>query len=162
MWSVFFFFSVFVVFIIPALWCRRIRGLWNIPDGRDWLRGKLGLVLMGGAMLSKSLTEFSVDGWGFVPLCCLTWGQTMAEVMKIIQKIPCGHCCTQCPQPCSRPPSIHASARDSWTLTGKSESVAFVITAPFSWVLEYTRFCLCPPRVCFPSPVSVLAGLWWS
>ena len=31
----------------------------------DW--GELGLVLMGGAMLSKSLFQFSVDGWGCVP-----------------------------------------------------------------------------------------------
>ena len=30
-----------------ALWWRRIRGLWKLPDGRDWLWGKLGLVLMG-------------------------------------------------------------------------------------------------------------------
>ena len=29
--------------------------------------GKLGLVLMGRAMLSKSLTRFSVDGQGCVP-----------------------------------------------------------------------------------------------
>ena len=38
--------------------------LWELPDGIDRLRGKLGLVLMGGAMLSKSLIQFSVDGWG--------------------------------------------------------------------------------------------------
>ena len=31
------------------------------------LRGNLGLVLMGRAMLSKSLIQFSVDGWGCVP-----------------------------------------------------------------------------------------------
>ena len=29
--------------------------------------GILGLVLMGQAMLSKSLIQFSVDGWGCVP-----------------------------------------------------------------------------------------------
>ena len=29
--------------------------------------GKLGLVPMGGAMLSKSLIQFSVDGQGCVP-----------------------------------------------------------------------------------------------
>ena len=29
--------------------------------------GKLGLVLMGGAIVSKSLIQFSVDGWGCVP-----------------------------------------------------------------------------------------------
>ena len=31
------------------------------------MRGKLGLVLLGGAMLSKSLIQFSVDGQGCVP-----------------------------------------------------------------------------------------------
>ena len=32
-------------------------------DGRDQLWGKLGLVLMEKAMLSKSLIQFSVDRW---------------------------------------------------------------------------------------------------
>ena len=67
------------------------------------------------------------------------------------------HCYTQCPQPCSRPPLIHASARDFWTLTGKSGSVSCGVTAPFSWVLMHTSFCLCLPRVCFP----VLCKFWW-
>ena len=40
--------------------------------------------------------------------------------------------------------------RDSWTLTGKSGSVSCGVPAPSSWVLVRTRFCLCPPRVCFP------------
>ena len=39
----------------------RIRGLWKLPDGRDWLWGKLGLAL-GKAMLKKSLIQFSADG----------------------------------------------------------------------------------------------------
>ena len=38
------------------------RGLWKFPDGRDWLRGKLSLVLMGGTILSNSLNQFSIDG----------------------------------------------------------------------------------------------------
>ena len=45
----------------------RIRGLYGsfrVPE-TDW--GKLGLVLMGGVMLSKSLIQFSVDGWVCVP-----------------------------------------------------------------------------------------------
>ena len=50
----------------------------------------------------------------------------------------------------------HASVKDSWALTGKSGSVSCGVTAPFSWVLVCTRFCLCPPRVCFPSPEAVL------
>ena len=63
---------------------------------------------------------------------------------------------TQCPQHCSRPLPTHASARDSWALLGKSGSVSCVVTAPFSWVLMHTRFCLCPPRAYFP----VLCKFW--
>ena len=42
-----------VVFSLSVLRWRRIRGLWKLPDGRHWLRGKLRLLLMGGALLSK-------------------------------------------------------------------------------------------------------------
>ena len=55
-----------MVFILSSLWWIRIRSLWKLPFGRDWLWGKLGLVLMGRAILSKSLIQFSVDGWGCV------------------------------------------------------------------------------------------------
>ena len=48
-------FSVIVVFSLSALWWRRIRGLWKLPDGRDWLRGKLGLVLMSLVLLGLVL-----------------------------------------------------------------------------------------------------------
>ena len=37
---------------------------------------------MGGAVLSKSLIQFSVDGWSCVPSLLFTWGQTMVEVTK--------------------------------------------------------------------------------
>ena len=60
------------------------------------------------------------------------------------------------PQLCSRPPPTHASAGDAWTLTGKSGSVSFAVTAPFSWVLVSTGFCLSPPIVDFP----VLYKFW--
>ena len=40
-------------------------------------RGKLNLVLMGGVMHSKSLIQFSVDGWSCVPSLLFTWCQTM-------------------------------------------------------------------------------------
>ena len=81
-----------MVFILSALWWIRIRGLWKLPDGRDWLWGKLGLVLMGGAMLSKSLVQFSVDERGCV--LSLFWDQTMVGVMKIMVtsfKRSCAH-----------------------------------------------------------------------
>ena len=73
-----------MVFSLSVLWWRRVRGIWKLPDGRDWLRGKLGLVLMGRAMLSKSLIQFSIDGWSCVPSLLFTWGQTTVEVMKIM------------------------------------------------------------------------------
>ena len=139
------------------------------------------------------------------------------------------HCCTQCPQPCSRPPPTHASPETpghSWASLGQS-LVGSVLLSPGSWcpqgfvpfkslfpqsgvssagsmvglmatsskrayaiprstapralplqqstadayllrrhshtvltlslwglwVLVHTRFYLCRPRVCFPSPV---------
>ena len=66
------------------------------------------------------------------------------------------HCYTPCPQPCSRPPPTYISTGNSWTLQGKSGSVSCGVTAPFSWVLVHTRFCLCPSRVYFP----VLYKFW--
>ena len=145
-----------------ALWQIRIRGLWKLPDGRDWLCGKLGklcLVLMDKAMLNKSLVQFSVGGHGYVPSMLSNlrpsygggnednddlWKGSMQALLHSVS------------WPCSRPPLILDSPRDSWILTGKSGSVSCGITAPFSWILVHTRFCLCPPRVCFPSPVEVL------
>ena len=51
----------------------------------EWLRGKLGLILMGRARLSKSLIKLLnfllMEGAVFTP-CCLTWDQTMVEIMK--------------------------------------------------------------------------------
>ena len=154
MWSVWLVFSDCGFHSVCPL---MIRGLWKLPDGRDCLRGKLGLVLMGRAMLSKSLIQFYLEGRSFVPSLLFNlrpnYGGGNEDSVDLLQKVPCTHCCTQCPQPCSRPPLTHASSRDSWTLTGKSGSVSCGVTAPFSWVLVCTSFCLCPPRVCFPSPV---------
>ena len=41
--------------------------MWKILNGRDWLGGNLGLIMMDGTMLSKSLIQFSADGWGYGP-----------------------------------------------------------------------------------------------
>ena len=65
-------------------------------------------------------------------------------------KVPCTHCFTQCPQPCSRPQPTHTSARDSWTLTDKSGSVSCGVTAPFSWVLVCTKVLSVPSKSLFP------------
>ena len=93
-------------------------------------------------MLSKSLIQFSVDGQGCVSSLLFdlrpNYGVVTEDNGDLFQKVPCMHCYTQCPRPCSRPPLTHASARDSWTLTGKSGSVSYGVTAPFSWVLVCT------------------------
>ena len=36
-------------------------------------------------MFSKTLIQFSLDGWGCVPSLLFTWGQTVVEVMKIME-----------------------------------------------------------------------------
>ena len=61
-----------------------MRGLCRFLDRRDWLKGKLGLALVGRAMFSKSLIQFSVHGWSYVLSLLFTWGQTMVKVMKIM------------------------------------------------------------------------------
>ena len=64
-------------------------------------------------------------GGAVSPPCCLP-GQTMVEVTKVMMtsfKRSHASCYTQCPQPCSRLPPTQASARHSWTVTGKSGSV---------------------------------------
>ena len=37
----------------------------KLPDGRDWWWEKLGLALMGKAVLSKALIQLSADEWGY-------------------------------------------------------------------------------------------------
>ena len=97
--------------------------------------GKLGLVLMGGAMLSKSLIQFSVDG-----CCCVfpllfelrpNYGGGNEDDEGLLQKVPCTHCYTQWPQSCSRPPPTHTSARDSWTFMDKSRLVSYGVIGHF-------------------------------
>ena len=111
-----------MVFILSALWQLRIRGLWKLPDGRDWLWGKLGLVLMGGAMLSKYLIHFNA----MLPPCCLTWDQTMVEITKIMAtsfKRPCA------PTPCTlSAPTLKQATADpclGWRLLDTHRQVWF-------------------------------------
>ena len=125
--------------------------LMEASDGRHWLWGKLGLVLMVGAMLSKSLIQFSVDEQGCVPSLLFdlrpNCGGSNEGNGDLLQKVSCTHCHTQCPQPCSKPPPTHTSSRDSCTLTGKSESVSCRVTAPFICVHEdhYVNGMFWPP-----------------
>ena len=69
-----------------ALWQIRIRGLWKFPNGRDWLRGKLVLFLFWwvGPCSVNLKSNILLMGGAVFPPYCLTWGQTMVEVMKIM------------------------------------------------------------------------------
>ena len=132
---------------------------WEILTG-----GQLGLVLMDEAMLSKSLIQFSVEGQGCVPSILFdlrpNYGGGNEGNGDCLQKVPCtasrsaptsaaGH---HQPTPLVETPG-HSRASLGQSLVG--------VTAPFSWVLLHIRFCLCPPRICFPSPVKVLVAVWW-
>ena len=129
---------------LSAFWCRRIRGLWKLPDGRDWLKGKLGLVLMGRAMLSKSLIQFSIDWEGCVPSLLFelrpNYGRGSEDSSDLLRKDLCTHCCIQCPWPCSRPLSIHLHQRLLDT-PRKSGSVSCGVRLGFFPVVMYGYEC---------------------
>ena len=90
-------------FTLSDLWWRRIRGLWKLPDGRDWLKGKLGLVPIVGAMPNKSLIQFSAEGQGCVPSLLFerrpNYGGGNKDNGNLLQHVPCTHGYTQCPHP---------------------------------------------------------------
>ena len=91
------------------------------------------------------------------PPCCLTWGQSIVEVMKVMAtSFKRSHTHTTALVSLTLRQAT-ADPHLYWTLTGKSGSVSCGVTAPFSWLLVHTRLSLCPPRVCFP----VLCKFWW-
>ena len=104
--------------------------------------GKAGCFSDGAAMPSKSLIQFSVDRWDCVLSLLFdlrpNYDGGKEDNGDIIQKVPCTHCCTHSPRPCSRLPPAHASAGDSWTLTDKSGSVSCVslLLSPWSWCVQ--------------------------
>ena len=124
-----------------------------------------GCLLWPVHFLGKTLLVFALLHSAFQGQICLvlkvfpSYGVGNEDNGNLLQKIPYMYCYIQCPQPWSRPPQTHTSletvghSRASLTLG----SVSCGVTAPFSWVLVYTKFCLCPLRVCFP----VLCKFWW-
>ena len=79
--------SLWLFFFSLAVCWIRIRGLWKCPDGRDWLRGKLGLVLraseqegreneklwghQGADRMKTTITDY-YSHWSHGPQSCLT------------------------------------------------------------------------------------------
>ena len=113
------------------------------------LSGKLGLVLMGRAILSKSLIQFSVDGWGCIPSLLFDlkpkYGGGNEDNGDLLRKVRCTRCPSQCPRPCSRPLQTHTSARD-WNAKAGSREIPGV-TGKFGLGVQnkagqsLTRFC---------------------
>ena len=107
-------------------------------------RGKMCVFMVGGAMLSKSLIQFSTDGWGCLHSLLFdlkpNYGEGNEDKGDLLLKVLCMHCCVQWPWPWSRPLLTHAFTGESWTLTVNSGSVSCGVTAPFSWVLVHTGF----------------------
>ena len=65
----------FFLLLLSALWWRRLRRLYKLPDGRDWWWEKLGLALVGKALLSKALIQLSADEWGWAPSLVFFWSE---------------------------------------------------------------------------------------
>ena len=121
--------------------------------------GETGSCSDGWGRVRKSFIQFSVDGRNCVPSLLFdlrpNYGGGNEENGGLLQKVPCRHCCMQCPQPCSRPPltTPPPGVSGHWRV----RSVSCGVTAPFSWVLVHIRFCLCPPGVCFPRTTQKLS-----
>ena len=108
--------------------------MWKLPDGRDWLWGNLGLALMGKAMLSKSLIQFSFDVWGCVLSLCLAEGGD--RLQKGLCQPPCGSqdCYIQHPGPCGRP---HLCQRLLDTQSSLAQPLAgSLLLSPGSWCTQ--------------------------
>ena len=94
-------------------------------------------------MLSKSLTQFSVDGRGCVPSLLFdlrpNYGEVNEDNGDLLQKVLCMHCCTQCPRPCSRPPPLHPVPTLLLETPGHSQAslgqflVGSLLLSPGSW-----------------------------
>ena len=134
----------------------------KLPNGRDWLRGKLDLVLM--AMLSESLIQFSIDGWSFVPFLIFTWAQTMVEVMKIMAtSFKRSHACTaalSAPNPAA---GHHWPMPLQRCLDTHGQVWVSLLWGHCSFLLGpgAHKVLFMPFKSLFPSPVQVLAALWW-
>ena len=96
-------------------------------------------------MLSKSLVQFSVDGWACVPSLLFTWHQTLVEVMKImVTSLKRSQACTAAvwaPNPAAghfvpaEDPHLRRRLPDPY------RQGSCGVTAPFSWVLVHRVLC---------------------
>lgn len=130
--------------------------LWKGFDGT--VLWELGLVLMGGTMLGKSLINFLLmGGHMFLPAFIWPeeklWGGVKWNSQWPLSKGSVCHCYTQCPQFCSL---SHCQAmpalRSPWTCAGRSGSVSCGSHYSFLLGLVYTGVLFSADKSCFPSP----------
>ena len=138
----------------------------QLPVGMNWLWGKLGLALVGGAMLSKSLIQSPAEELGYAPSQLVVWPEQSSPGVGLLvtSKRTWANTCIpglRLPVPLALQQATSNPclwSRPS-TLTGRSGSVPCGVTAPFPWVLVGTRFCFCLQRASVsPSPVEVLSS----
>ena len=104
--------------------------------------GETGSLLMGGAMLSRSLIQFSVDGRGCVPSLLFglrpNYGGGNEDNGDLLQKVPCTHRCIECPNPvaghCQPIPPLETPGH-SWASLGQS-LVGSLLLSPGSWCTQ--------------------------
>ena len=104
--------------------------LWKLPNGRD--RGKLSLVLMSRAMVSKSLIQFSIEGQGSVPSLLFDLRPNYCggneDNGDLFHKEVSMHCQPQCPQ---RTP-LWETPGHSWASLNQS-LLGSLLLSPGSW-----------------------------
>ena len=113
------------------------------------------------AKLSKSLIQVSVDGLGCVSYLLFdlrpNYGGGNEDNGDLLQKVPCSHCCTQCPQPAAghyRPkPTLETPGHSRASLG--SVSWGSLILSLGTWC---TQAFVCALQ---ESVSSVLCKFWW-
>ena len=97
---------------------------------------------MGRAVLSKSLIQFSANGWNCVPSLLFTWGQIVTSFKRSQAVLP--HVLPT-PQQATTDPCLGRRLLDT------HKQVSCGVTVPFSWVPVHNVL-LFSPRVYFPVP----------
>ena len=69
-----------MVCILSFLWWIRIRDLWKLSDGRDWLAGIWVLLWLVGPCSVNLQSNFLLMGGAVFSPFSLAWGQTIVEV----------------------------------------------------------------------------------
>ena len=135
-----------MVFILSALWWIRIRGLWKLLDGRDWLWEKLGLVLMGRAVFSQSVQ--------FSQFSCSVMSDSLQPRGLQVARLPC---------PSPTPGAYSNSCPSSWWC---HPTVSFFIIPFFSCLQSFPASGSFPRSQFFPSSgQSIIFNpifCWWA